>query len=65
MKATYIIIKDITRKSTEVRTFKIRRNALDCFNAWNDEQGVYPKAFVKEGFFSKKRKLNWDELYTK
>ena len=63
MKTTFIIVKDITRKSTEIKTFTNRREALDCFNEWNDQQGVYPKAYIKKLF--RKVKLNWDELYTK
>lgn len=63
MKTKFIIVKDITRKSSEVRTFTDRRQALDCFNEWNDQKGVYPKAYIKKLF--RKVKLNWDELYVK
>ena len=63
MKAVYIITKDITRKPAEKKEFTNKRMALDCFNEWNDQKGVYPKAFVKKLF--RKVKLNWDEICAK
>ena len=66
MKATYIIIKDSTKKHSETMTFKHGTSAVNCENALNYfntlvAQGYYPVCYRKAGLFGRKR-TNWDTL---
>ena len=61
MKATYIIVKDQTKRHPTKTTYNRHDIAWHEFNKLIEE-GYYPVCYIKTGLFRRAKKINWDRV---